>query len=159
MRTARALVTVAYAGAFTLAAALFACAKTPPEAQSAPAASAATGGGDTKGGGSAAGGQDTVLPPGVDVSKLDELAKKIFFRVVNSEPSICGKGQSLLASAKKDAGCRRSLNAVRYVARLADQGYTQIARLSSRWRNATAAPSPSSSTWQRLPWRATPTPR
>jgi protein-disulfide isomerase len=61
----------------------------------------------------------------VDISKLDELAKKIFFRVTNNEPSICGKGQSLLASAKKDASCRRSLNAVRYVAHLADQGYTQ----------------------------------
>ena len=101
-----------------------ACAKSPPEAHSAPAATppakVSDKPGDTK-----TDGQDTTLPPGVDVAKLDELAKKIFFRVVNSEPSVCGKGQSLLASAKSDGGCRRSLNAVKYVARLADQGYTQ----------------------------------
>ncbi|MBC8133670.1 MAG: hypothetical protein H7X95_11870, partial [Deltaproteobacteria bacterium] len=141
MRTVKALVSVAYAGAYAgliigIAAAPTACAKSPPEAQSAPSASAGSGSGapktpaasKTPGAESAAGSagaQDTALPPGVDVSKLDELAKKIFFRVVNTEPSICGKGQSLLASAKKDASCRRSLNAVRYVARLADQGYTQ----------------------------------
>jgi protein-disulfide isomerase len=126
MRTAKALVSVAYAGLIIGAAATMACAKSPPEAHSAPAATgnAAPSGGKTDKGGGAAG-EDTTAPAGVDVSKLDELATKIFFRVVNSEPSICGKGQSLLASAKKDASCRRSLNAVKYVARLADQGYTQ----------------------------------
>ncbi|HEX2660415.1 MAG TPA: thioredoxin domain-containing protein [Polyangia bacterium] len=101
-----------------------ACAKSPPEAHSAPAATPATKPGD-KPADKKDDGADTTLPPGMDVSKLDELAKKIFFRVVNSEPSVCGKGQSLLASAKTDSSCRRSLNAVKYVARLADQGYTQ----------------------------------
>ncbi|HEY8923921.1 MAG TPA: thioredoxin domain-containing protein [Polyangia bacterium] len=110
-----------------------ACAKSPPEAHSAPAASAppSAPGADKgdKGGEKkadpAADTSDSTPPPGVDVSKLDELARKIFFRVVTSEPSVCGKAQSLLASAKKDESCRRSLNAVKYVARLADQGYTQ----------------------------------
>lgn len=124
MRTAKALVSVAYAGLILGAAAASACAKSPPEAHSAPAASGApapAAAGDKSGGEAA----DNTPPPGVDISKLDELAKKIFFRVVNNEPSICGKAESLLTSAKKDASCRRSLNAVKYVARLADQGYTQ----------------------------------
>ena len=84
--------------------ALPACAKTPPEAQSAPAATpeaAPAGGG--------AAGQDTTPPPGLDISRLDEFQKKVFFRIVNSEPSICGQAQSLLQSAKKDPNCRRSL--------------------------------------------------
>src|SRR4051812_7320852 len=87
------------------AAPLSACAKSPPEAQSAPAASHAA----TPAGAPAAGAQDTQPPPGVDVSKLDDYQKKVFFRVVNAEPSICGQAQSLLQSAKKDPNCRRSL--------------------------------------------------
>jgi protein-disulfide isomerase len=91
-----------------------ACAKSPPEAQAAPAASAPTA--------VAADAQDTTPPPGIDLSKLDDFQKKVFFRISNSEPSICGQAQSLIASAKKD--CRRSWNAVRYVAKLVEQGYT-----------------------------------
>lgn len=142
MRTVKGLVSVAYAGLIlVIAAASSACAKSPPEAHSAPSASTPAGGAKPSGGGAPAGeaALDTTPPPGVEVSKLDELAKKIFFRVVNTEPSICGKGQSLLASAKKDASCRRSLNAVRYVARLADQGYTQSEigdSLEKRYRSA-----------------------
>ena len=126
------------------------CAKSPPEVHSAPAASAAAGGGADKspaagdkkaapGGAGAA--DDATPPPGVDLSKLDEMARKIFFRVVNSEASVCGKAQSLLASAKKDETCRRSLNAVKYVARLADQGYTQSEigeALEKRYRSTDA---------------------
>ena len=122
---ARSLVRAAFAvGLFVVATGASACAKSPPEAHSAPAATPAPAA--DKGAAPAAGdGIDQTLPPGIDVSKLDELAKKIFFRVINSEPSVCGKAESLLASAKKDQGCHRSLNAVKYVARLADQGYTQ----------------------------------
>ncbi|HVZ70800.1 MAG TPA: thioredoxin domain-containing protein [Polyangia bacterium] len=92
-----------------------ACAKTPPAAQSAPAAAA-------EGAAPAAAGTDTALPPGLDVSKLDDFQKKVFFRIVNAEPSICGQAQSLIASAKKD--CRRSFNAMRYVGKLVEQGFT-----------------------------------
>lgn len=128
MRIAKALVSVAYAGLIVGAAATLACAKSPPEAHSASSAGAGSpsaGSGKTEKDEKGAAPGDNTPPPGVDIAKLDELAKTIFFRVVNSEPSVCGKGQSLLASAKKDASCRRSLNAVKYVARLADQGYTQ----------------------------------
>jgi protein-disulfide isomerase len=89
-----------------------ACAKAP--AQPGPTATATTA--------PAAAGQETALPPGVDLSKLDEFGKKVFFRIANSEPSVCGQAQSLIASAKKD--CGRSVNALRYVARLVEQGYT-----------------------------------
>jgi protein-disulfide isomerase len=70
----------------------------------------------------AAGADATALPPGVDLSKLDDFGRKVFFRIANSEPSVCGQAQSLLVSAKKD--CGRSLNALRYIARLVEQGYT-----------------------------------
>jgi predicted DsbA family dithiol-disulfide isomerase len=68
--------------------------------------------------------EDNVLPPGMDVGKLDEFEKKIFFRIVQREPSACGKGHSLLFSAKNDPVCRASFYAVRYVARLVNSGYT-----------------------------------
>jgi protein-disulfide isomerase len=69
--------------------------------------------------------EDTTAPPGVDVSKLDDFGKKVFFRIANHESSVCGQAQSLIQSAKDPKGsCRRSLNALRYVARLVEQGYT-----------------------------------
>jgi protein-disulfide isomerase len=67
---------------------------------------------------------DTSAPPGVNISKLDDYARKVFFRVVNREPSSCGKGHSLIYSVKHDSGCRRSLYAVKYVAKMAESGYT-----------------------------------
>jgi protein-disulfide isomerase len=64
------------------------------------------------------------VPPGVDISKLDDFGRKVFFRIANNEASICGQGESLLASANATkGGCARSVNALRYVARLVDQGY------------------------------------
>jgi protein-disulfide isomerase len=121
MRSAKLVWSVVHAGALVAACSFPACAKTPPEAQSAPAASAP--GPTPVGGGAAA--QDTALPPGIDASKLDEFQKKVFYRIINSEPSICGQAQSLLASAKsKTSDCRRSFNAIRYVGKLVEQGYT-----------------------------------
>lgn len=67
---------------------------------------------------------DNTPPPGVDIGKLDDFERKVFFRVVNREPSACGKGHSLLYSAKKDSACRASFYAVRYVAHLVDSGFT-----------------------------------
>jgi protein-disulfide isomerase len=93
-----------------------ACTKSPGEAHAAEASAVKTGGG----------GEDSKTPPaGVDISKLDDFGRKVFFRIANSEPSVCGQAQSLLASAKaKQGGCARSVNALRYVARLVDQGFT-----------------------------------
>jgi protein-disulfide isomerase len=96
------------------------CAKAPAEARAAEASAGATPTA-TKGGG----GEDTTVPPGVDISKLDDFGKKVFFRIANSEPSVCGQAQSLLASAKAAKnGCARSVGALRYVVRLVDQGFT-----------------------------------
>jgi protein-disulfide isomerase len=67
---------------------------------------------------------DTSPPPGIDLSKLDEYERKVFFRVVNREPSSCGKGHSLIYSVKHDPGCKRSVYAIKYVAKLVESGYT-----------------------------------
>ncbi|HVV52931.1 MAG TPA: thioredoxin domain-containing protein [Polyangia bacterium] len=113
MRRAHSLLLPTAAIAALLAAQ--ACAKSPAEAHPAEPAAAKSAG--------AAG--DTTAPPGVDISKLDDFGKKVFFRIANSEPSVCGQAQSLLASAKAQKnGCARSVNALRYVAHLVDQGFT-----------------------------------
>jgi len=113
MRRASSLVLLAGAIAALLTAA--ACAKSPAEAHPAEATAAKAG---------AASG-DSAAPPGVDISKLDDFGKKVFFRIANAEPSVCGQAQSLLASAKATKnGCARSVSALRYVARLVDQGFT-----------------------------------
>src|SRR5438552_6284579 len=137
MRAATVVLAVVAAGLLVSVCALPACAKTPPEAKSAPAATReATP--SPAGAGSPAGGQDMTPPPGLDLSRLDDFQKKVFFRIVNTEPSICGQAQSLLQSAKKDPNCRRSFNAVRYVAHLVDQGFTDSEigdSLTKRYRN------------------------
>lgn len=96
-------------------------------------------------------GDDTTPPPGIDLSKLDEFERKVFFRVVNHEASACGKGHSLIYSVKHDSSCRASFYAVRYVARLVDSGFTDSEigeKLDKRFRtprqthiNLSAAPS------------------
>lgn len=80
---------------------------------------------------------DTTPPAGVDLAKLDDFQKRVFFRIVNKEASACGKGHSLLHSAKNDPGCRKSFYAVRYVAHLVGSGYTdsEVAeKLQKRFR-------------------------
>jgi protein-disulfide isomerase len=119
MRPAELLWSVVRASALVALLSTPACAKTPPEAQSAPAASAPSTVAQEGQGGAA---QDLTPPSGIDVSKLDDFQRKVFFRIVNNEPSICGQAQSLIASAKKD--CRRSFNAMRYVGKLVEQGFT-----------------------------------
>ena len=138
MRAAPVVISLLQAGLLLSLGALPACAKTPPEAHSAPAASSGTAPGAQ---GAGAGNQDTQPPPGLDLSRLDDFQKKVFLRIVNTEPSICGNAQSLIQSAKatmKDSSCRRSYNAVRYVAHLVEQGFTDSEvgeSLTKRYRN------------------------
>lgn len=115
MPTRAASILVVLAGA-----ALTGCAKTSTEVGAAQAAS----GGNAIPAASQTAPADTTPPPGVDLSKLDEFERKVFFRLVNKESSACGKAHSLLHSVKNDPGCRKSFYAVRYVARLVDSGYT-----------------------------------
>lgn len=81
---------------------------------------------------------DETPPAGIDLSGLDTFERKVFFRVVNAEPSACGKGHSLLHSVKNDQACRKSFYAVRYVARLVEAGFTDSEigeALEKRYRN------------------------
>ena len=94
--------------------------KTGSPARPASASSAATG---DKGSGASMEGDS--LPAGIDLGKLDEFKRKVFDQVVNREPSACGKGHSLLYSVKHDSSCRASFYAVRYVARLANSGFSE----------------------------------
>jgi thiol-disulfide isomerase/thioredoxin len=85
---------------------------------------------------------DATPPPGVDISKLDDFERKVFFRVVNREASACGRGHSLLYSAKHDPSCRASFYAVRYTAHLVDSGFTDSEiseRLDRRFRTPRVA--------------------
>lgn len=130
MRPAKILSVLAGVGVLVTALGFRACAKSPPPANSAPAAVEVASEGQS--------GKDTTPPPGVDISHLDDFGKKVFFRLANGEASLCGQAQSLIQSAKTDKGCRRSLNGLRYVARLVEAGYTdsEISEaLNRRYRN------------------------
>ena len=109
-----------------------------PTAQAAGAAAAMPGHAEAT---AAQGGDDKTPPPGVDLTQLDEFERKVFFRVINKESSVCGKAHSLLFSAKNDASCRKSLNAVKYVARLVDKAFTDseiTEALEKRYRTPVA---------------------
>src|SRR6185503_8873107 len=70
--------------------------------------------------------------------KLDELGKKVFIRIATSESSVCGDAQSLINSVKS---CRRSIAALRYVAKLIEGGYTDSEigeKLAKRYRPVSA---------------------
>jgi protein-disulfide isomerase len=130
MRPANPRLVIARAAALGFAAlgcwSLVACAKTPTAGAPAEAATApAKPGGDV-----------ASLPPEVKplYDKLDDLGKKVFNRVASSESSVCGDAQSLINSVKT---CRRSIAALRYVAKLIESGYTDSEigeKLATRYR-------------------------
>lgn len=123
------------AALLTVAALAGACSKNSPDAL------AATGGkvaaAPAAGAAAAPAKEDQTPPPGIDLAMLDDFERKVFFRVVNREPSACGKAHSLLQSVKTDSACRKSFYAVKYVARLIDAGFTDSEvseRLQKRFR-------------------------
>lgn len=59
---------------------------------------------------------DTTPVEGIDVAKLDEGKQKMFFRLVDSFSSPCGKAHSLRTSVKEDPECKRAPFAARYLA-------------------------------------------
>jgi protein-disulfide isomerase len=88
----------------------------------------------------AGGGTEAALPAEVKplYDKLDDLGKKVFNRVATSESSVCGDAQSLINSVKS---CRRSVAALRYVAKLIEAGYTDSEigeKLAKRYRPVSA---------------------
>jgi 2-hydroxychromene-2-carboxylate isomerase len=108
---------------YALLALTLACSKNKAEVPA--TASAAPGEAEArKAGEKAEAAQDNTPPPGVDLTKLDDFERKVFFRVLNKEASACGKAHSLMVSVRTDKGCRKSLYAARYVARLVDGGFT-----------------------------------
>jgi protein-disulfide isomerase len=79
--------------------------------------------------GSGGGSADTTPLAGIDTSKLDADKTQLFFKLVNSLKSPCGKAHSLRTSFTTDTACKRAPFAVRYVlAMLEDEGSEQIVR-------------------------------
>ena len=72
---------------------------------------------------------DTTPLANVDISKLDEDKQKVFYKLVNSLKSPCGKTHSLRTSFTSDTSCKRASFAVRYVVELlADEASEEQAR-------------------------------
>ncbi len=59
---------------------------------------------------------DRTPVPGLDVSKLEEQDQTLFFRLLQSFSSPCGKAHSLRTSVSTDTACRRAPFAARYLA-------------------------------------------
>jgi protein-disulfide isomerase len=63
---------------------------------------------------------DSTPLPGVDASKLDAAKQKLFFTLVGSLSSPCGKAESLRKSVTDDTSCKRAPFAARYVLALVE---------------------------------------
>lgn len=79
--------------------------------------------------GSAADPVDTSPLTGIDVSKLDADKSQLFYKLLSSLKSPCGKAHSLRTSFTSDTSCKRAPFAVRYVLALVeDAAPEQLAR-------------------------------
>jgi thiol-disulfide isomerase/thioredoxin len=103
-------------------------------------------------------GEDTTPPRGIDLSKLDDFERKVFFRVINHEASACGRGHSLIYSAKHDPSCRASIYAVRYVARLVESGFTD-SEIGEKLVNRFRVPRVPHLDLTAAPWKGSPSAR
>lgn len=66
---------------------------------------------------------------GIDTAKLSDDRKKLFFQLVDSLESPCGKAHSLRTSFKSDTSCKQAPYAVRYVLALVeDEATDELAR-------------------------------
>ncbi len=66
---------------------------------------------------------DTTPLSGIDVTKLDGDKSQLFYKLINSLKSPCGKAHSLRTSFTSDTSCKRAPFAVRYVlAMIEDEG-------------------------------------
>lgn len=68
--------------------------------------------------GSSAGPVDETPLPNVDISKLSADRQKLFYKLVGSLNSPCGKSHNLRTSFTQDTSCKRAPYAVKYVAAL-----------------------------------------
>src|SRR5688572_5612744 len=62
---------------------------------------------------------------GVDISKLSADKQKLFYKLVGSLSSPCGKAHSLRTSFTQDTACKRAPFAVRYVQALLEDEATE----------------------------------
>ena len=71
----------------------------------------------------------TPLSPAVDLAKLDDTKTQLFYKLVGSLSSPCGKAESLRKSYTSDTSCKRAPFAVKYViALLSDEASESVAR-------------------------------
>jgi protein-disulfide isomerase len=76
-----------------------------------------------------AGPVDETPLPGIDLGKLSEDKQKLFYKLIGSLASPCGKAHSLRTSYSQDSACKRAPFAVRYVvALLEDEGSEEQVR-------------------------------
>jgi protein-disulfide isomerase len=68
---------------------------------------------------------DTTPLQGVDIGKLDGEKQKLFYKLVNSMKSPCGKTHSLRTSFTSDTSCKRAPFAVRYIIALLEDEATE----------------------------------
>jgi protein-disulfide isomerase len=68
---------------------------------------------------------DTTPLTGVDISKLEADKQKLFYKLVNTFKSPCGKTHSLRTSITQDTSCKRAPFAVRYIISLLDDEATE----------------------------------
>lgn len=68
---------------------------------------------------------DTAPLQGISTDKLDDDKRRLFFQLVGSLASPCGKTQSLRAAYTSDTACKRAPFAVRYVLALVDDEATE----------------------------------
>jgi protein-disulfide isomerase len=70
----------------------------------------------------ASGNTDKTPLPGIDLAGLDDKKQEMFYRLVSTLSSPCGKAHSLRTSVTTDTACKRSQFAARYVAALVGDG-------------------------------------
>ena len=68
---------------------------------------------------------DTTPLAGIDLGKLDGDKQKLFYKLVGSMKSPCGKPQSLRASFTTDTACKRAPYAVRYIVALLEDEFPE----------------------------------
>lgn len=85
----------------------------------------AIGAADRSGDGTASAGPVDKTPlPGVDLGKLDDDKQAMFYALVGSLSSPCGKAHSLRTSVTSDSSCKRAPFAVRYIVALLEDAAT-----------------------------------
>lgn len=68
---------------------------------------------------------DTTPLQGIDVSKLDGDRLKVYYKLVGSMNSPCGKGHNLRTSFTTDTACKRAPFAVRYIVALLEDEFPE----------------------------------